>query len=308
MDNQAYYIINNEAELNTKWELIKSGKPDFIKVYLEHSEEYEKRKDDPAYFGQKGLNPRLLPAIVKKAHDDNYRVSAHVSTAGDFHNAVIAGVDEINHLPLVLIDVKDAELAAEKGITVVTTVLSHRPTGEIKNINEIHAANIKLLVSKGVKIAVGVDNGDITALNEIEGILKMNIYDNLALLKLWSEATAEAIFPGRKIGRITDGYEASFLVLGGSPIEDFRHIRDIRLRVKTGHIGELLTDCSFYLDENCKGLNINDEDIFESITSFDGNINLDFNDNTCRLFPAAAGISSYILLKFNNGMWYDKSQ
>lgn len=235
MENQAYYIINNEADLNNKWGLIKSGSPDFIKVYLEHSEEYEKRKDDPAFYGQKGLNPQLLPVIVKKAHNDNYKVSAHVSTSADFHNAVIAGVDEINHLPLALIDAKDAELAAEKGITVVTTVLSHRPAGDIKNINEIHAANIKLLVSKGVKLAVGVDNGDVTALNEIESIRKMNIFDNLSLLKLWAEATTSAIFPGKKLGKLTDGYEANFLVLGGSPIEDFKHVKDIRVRVKRGH-------------------------------------------------------------------------
>ena len=42
-------------------------RPDFIKAILVFSEEFEKRKDDPAYFGQKGLNPKLLPNLVTKA-------------------------------------------------------------------------------------------------------------------------------------------------------------------------------------------------------------------------------------------------
>jgi len=45
------------------------------------------------------MDPTLLPAIVKKAHYAGLRVSTHIENAGDFHNALIAGVDEINHMP-----------------------------------------------------------------------------------------------------------------------------------------------------------------------------------------------------------------
>ena len=56
------------------------------------------------------------------------------------------------------------------------------------------------------------------------------------LLRALCRHGAETIFPGRKIGRLEDGYEASFLVLNGNPLEDFTRIRDIRLRVKQGHV------------------------------------------------------------------------
>jgi len=33
-------------------------------------------KDNPSYFGQRGLDPDLLPEIVAKAHGSNLRFSA----------------------------------------------------------------------------------------------------------------------------------------------------------------------------------------------------------------------------------------
>jgi imidazolonepropionase-like amidohydrolase len=51
---------------------------------------------------------------------------------------------------------------------------------------------------------------------------------------MWSEATPRAIFPGRRIGALADGYEASFLALAGDPLEDLANVRRIRLRFKQG--------------------------------------------------------------------------
>jgi len=42
------------------------------------------------------------------------------------------------------------------------------------------------------------------------------------------------IFPNRRIGRLQDGYEASFLVLAGNPLSDFSQVKNIRLRFKQG--------------------------------------------------------------------------
>jgi imidazolonepropionase-like amidohydrolase len=54
-------------------------------------------------------------------------------------------------------------------------------------------------------------------------------------LNLWTTTTPQAIFPDRRIGRLDAGYEASFLVLGGNPLDDFSAVRTIRRRVKQGH-------------------------------------------------------------------------
>jgi hypothetical protein len=104
MENEAYFIIDTAADLESKWPLIRAGNPDVIKTYLEHSEEFAKRKDDPSFYGRRGLDPAILAAIVERAHADGLRVATHVATAADFHNALAAGVDEIAHLPLEPID------------------------------------------------------------------------------------------------------------------------------------------------------------------------------------------------------------
>ena len=63
---------------------------------------------------------------------------------------------------------------------------------------------------------------------------KLGVFTNLQLLKTWCEATPEMIFPHRKIGHFKEGYEASFLVLTGNPLEDFTQVKSIRLRFKQG--------------------------------------------------------------------------
>lgn len=63
----------------------------------------------------------------------------------------------------------------------------------------------------------------------------MKVFDNLTLLKMWCESTPETIFPNRKIGKLRDGYEASFLVLNGNPIENFEKVKEISMRFKQGN-------------------------------------------------------------------------
>lgn len=234
MENQAYFIVDDEKDLNQKWPLIKNGQPDFIKTYLDHSEEFELRRADPKYHGKKGLNPKLLPKIVKQAHQDNLRVSVHITTAQDFHNAVRAGVDEISHLPLARINEGDARLAARKNIFVVTTTLSHRDTSHVQNLDEIHRDNLKLLLKSGVKIALGTDNMPTGVVEEAENIYRLKVFDTLTLLKIWTENTPQTIFPTRKIGFLKSGYEASFIALKGNPLENFSYIRKINFRYKQG--------------------------------------------------------------------------
>jgi imidazolonepropionase-like amidohydrolase len=83
-------------------------------------------------------------------------------------------------------------------------------------------------------VTIGCDSYNLTAQTEIEYLRKMNIYSNLELLKMWCEVTPAAIFPNRKITKLQEGYEASFLILSNNPLENFEHAYTITLRVKQG--------------------------------------------------------------------------
>ncbi len=171
--NHAYYTIDSEADLTQKWPLIMAARPDFLKTNLVHSEDYEKRRGNTTFDGRNGLSPALLALIVKRAHAAGLRVSTHVETAGDFDNAVAAGVDEINHLPghLLQRDVPShvyeltaasASAAARAGIVVVTTAQlgelyeTRKPHQE--RAAEVQRKNLRTLHNAGVKVAIGSDN------------------------------------------------------------------------------------------------------------------------------------------------------
>ncbi|HYH06683.1 MAG TPA: amidohydrolase, partial [Thermoanaerobaculia bacterium] len=106
-DGAFFHSIDSLADLDTKFPRLLAQKPDFVKTYLLFSEEYHERKNDPSKGSWKGLDPEHLPEIVRRAHAAGLRVSTHVETARDFHWAVHARVDEINHLPGFRADVRD---------------------------------------------------------------------------------------------------------------------------------------------------------------------------------------------------------
>lgn len=239
MPNHAYFIIDTEEDLHARWPLISAGKPDFIKVYLEYSEEYARRKSDSSFVGKRGLNPKLLPQIVARAHAESLRVAAHVNTAMDFHHALLAGVDEIAHLPLAKISEEDAKLAARNRVVVVTTTISHRSSDHVSNLDDVHRFNLQLLQRHDVKLALGTDDNSRTVLDEAANLQRLQVFDTLTLLKLWVENSAQTIFVGRKIGVLREGYEASFLALEGDPLADFVNVRKITFRFKQGHVLDL---------------------------------------------------------------------
>lgn len=244
IESHGYFIIDDSEDLENKWDQILSFSPDFIKINLLYSEEYEMRKDDTTYFARKGLNPELVPQIVTKAHHDNLRVSAHVATAHDFHVAVAAGVDEVAHLPEIHngkpISKEDAILAKEKAIVIVTTASLVKKNEQAPNYNDLVEnvrSNLRLLKEEGVTLAIGSDTYSDNSVDEFQFLYDLNIFSNLELLKMWCEHAALTIFPNRKIGFLQQDYEASFLVLDTSPLEDIRNVNEaIVLKVKQGLI------------------------------------------------------------------------
>jgi hypothetical protein len=256
-----YFTIDSLTDLENKWRKIKAGRPDFIKTYLQYSEEYAKRKDDESYVDWKGLDPSLLPAIVRRAHQEGLRVSTHVETATDFHNALVAGVDEINHTPgfrpergdwakyqtpsRYKISESDARLAARQRVVVVTTLVTaidhalgekEGATGDAEALRKLLLHNLRTLRKHGVSIAIGSDSYRRTSQVEALNLYRLKVFDNLTLLKMWCETTARTIFPKRKVGLLKEGYEASFLALSADPLQDFTNVRKIEMRVKQGEI------------------------------------------------------------------------
>ena len=250
LDIGALMLVATADDVARRWPLFVSArpKPDYVKLYLLYSEQYARRQDDPHAAFDRGLAPALVPDLVHRAHTAGLTVSAHVYTAADFRNAVSGGVDEIVHVPgggdlpadaFRLTDL-DAEVAAGRRVAVVTALgklaeqMRRDSAATVERIRDVYAPNVELLRRRGVRLLVGGDLFRQSAAAEIRVLGRLGMFSSLELLRMWSVITPQALFPRRKIGELADGYEASFLVLAGDPLQDFANTQRIERRVKRG--------------------------------------------------------------------------
>lgn len=242
LNNVRYFEIDTVTELKAKWPAILAQKSDFIKAYLWLTDNAP-FTGPPPLMGQHALSPGVFREIVSHAHANGLRVSAHVTSAGDFKLAIEGGADEIAHVPSSGdVTPEVARLAASRGVSVVTTMGQAAATESLPPPMRSAAAamlvvatrNLKTLVANGVTMVIGADSPADTTVAEAAYIRSLGLFDNAAMLRMWGTATPAAIFPDRKIGALKEGYEASFLALEADPLVDWSATKKIRLRFKQG--------------------------------------------------------------------------
>jgi len=255
LNGQAYHVLDSLAQWPAVWARVRAGNPAFVKLYLLYSEHFG-RPRDTATTPSAGLNPRLFAEVVRRVHAQGLPVAVHIETAADFAVAVRAGADEINHLPgyfwskgLGADDYRISEAlarqCARQGTRVVTTTVvtddeypAVRDSARLRQVRQLQVANLRRLHRAGVRLALGCDTYDQTSRAEAGHLWQLGVFDAATLLRLWSETTPQAIFPGRRVGRLAPGYEANLLVLGHNPLTtDFAMATAaICLRMKQGQV------------------------------------------------------------------------
>ena len=105
-----------------------------------------------------------------------------------------------------------------------------------RQADALFTRNLRLLHDAGVHLAVGSDAYRDDSVNEVTYLATLGVFTPLELLRMWSEATPRAIFPARRVGCLTDGCEASLLVLAADPSVDFANTKRIALRMKDGRL------------------------------------------------------------------------
>ena len=252
MENDAYWFLDDLAAVEAKWPQIVAGHPDLIKIYLLHAAEYDTRHGN-GELGDKGLRPDVAAELVRRAHAAGLRVYAHVETLDDFRLGLKLGVDGFAHAPNYAANncpslgnacaptAAELRAAGRRGVVMTPTVwagdLFFTPADSARQ-RVFRAGRRELLqglLRAGVQPLVGADMWGETPVGEALAWERLGAFDHATLLRLWTETTAQAVFPGRKIGRLAPGYEASLLVLGQNPLLNFEAaVRDIRWRLKQG--------------------------------------------------------------------------
>jgi len=246
------------------WTAVVPQHPDFIKVVLVYSEDRVAGVPRPAS-DRHGLDPTLVPYLVKLAHRHHLRVSAHVESAYDFDVAVKAGVDLIAHMPgfwpdpvrlaakgpgIYKVSDASARLAADRHIAVVTTIgeslhalapaaagddAAHTGLAALKpQLMDVYRHNLEVLATHGVRLAIGSDQFRSTSIAEALEIARAGLMPAASLLKALSSDAAVVIQPKGGPYGLVEGAQADFLALDGDPLQDFSAITRISLRVKGG--------------------------------------------------------------------------
>jgi hypothetical protein len=256
-----YYTVDSLQDVEAKLPKLLATKPDFVKTILVYSEEYDKRKftagkqTEDRYFSRRGLKPALLKPIVERVHEADLKVVTHVESAADFHVAVEAGVDEINHLPgfwpnddslktgdfsIYRINDQDVRQAARRQIDVVTTIgetldsSASLPPAIREKLIALYRDNLAVLRKNRVTALLGSDQYRKSSREEVLAIASAGLMGNADLIEEWCDVTPRSTFPLRKIGALKDGYEASFVVLSQDPLQDINHVTDVEIVVKSG--------------------------------------------------------------------------
>ena len=255
-EGHAVWQIDSAATLEAKWPKILEARPDLIKVYLLDSGHFRQATAGDPQFGM-GIDPALVPMIVKKAHAAGLKVAAHIDTPYDFHVAVLAGVDEMGHLPGYGQTAKEAPdayrladadiaLAAKRNVRVQATAGiydgSYTPAEDRAARRRAQSDNLRRLKAAGVEVLVGSDHYGQDAVHEADYLQVPGVWTNAEMLRMWSVETPQDIFPRRRLGELKPGYEATFLVLRGNPLEDWSQVHAIAGRWKQGRRLEIATE------------------------------------------------------------------
>jgi imidazolonepropionase-like amidohydrolase len=251
LEDDGYWFLDTPADVEAKLPSLLLERRGHVKIILFHSERHGALPPDTlSGLNLRGLDPSLVPGIVRRAHAAGLRVAAHVESVADFEVAVRTGVDLVAHLPgYNLGQNRDpapfrlpeelARLAGERGVVVTPQYafgLSLVPADTSRQVvlADLMRHNLGLLRRHGVRVAVGADMYRETAWAEIEALRGLDLWSNAELLRMWSDVTPSVVFPTRRVGRLAPGYEASFLALDCSPLERFECTQRISQRVKQG--------------------------------------------------------------------------
>ncbi|MDR7334092.1 amidohydrolase family protein [Roseateles asaccharophilus] len=252
---QQIVLVGSPEQARAQWPAIKARGGSWIRVVLAHSERPDLRQQ-PGMFGRLGLTPETAAELTRLAHADGRRVVAHVETAADFAAALAAGVDAIAHLPgyantldepaetFALSDTQATQAARQRTAVITTTAatgLFQLEASAQAQLRHVQRANLTKLQAAGVPLLVGSDVFIATARAELHALDALGM-DRATLLRLATQDTPRALFPGRKLGCFEPGCEASFLVLGDDPLADLAQVDMPMLRVKQGRLLTRLAD------------------------------------------------------------------
>jgi imidazolonepropionase-like amidohydrolase len=201
--------------------------------------------------GQPQLTVEEMAAAVDEAHKRDVPVGAHAESRVGVRNAIIAGVDSVEHGHGG--DEEVIELMLERRTFLVPTILSDRriieagveagiPDFVVEQCDALHESLVTFLeaaIRAGVKVAAGNDGGaPLVPIADMVGELELYVRHGMTPLAALASATTQTaeLFRLPDVGLVEPGYAADLLVLRDDPLASLGALRDPKVVVARGSV------------------------------------------------------------------------
>lgn len=218
-------------------ELIRAG-ADQIKVHT--SGGVMSPNDEP---GATGFSPDEIAAIVYEAAAAGKTVMAHAQATQGIKNAVLGGIQSIEHG--IYLDEEVIDEMKRRGTFLVPTLVAPLwvvrraesdptsvPPYALRKAREViadHVASYRLAVERGVRVAMGTDTGvgpHGTNAEELERMIDGGVMTPMQAIVASTRTAAECCRVGHLTGTLEVGKRADIVGVDGDPLVDIRVLQD----------------------------------------------------------------------------------
>ncbi len=198
--------------------------------------------------GSPEMNPDEIEAVVNVGHKAGIRVTAHAHGAESIKQAILAGVDSIEHASL--IDDEGIRLAKEKGVALSMDIYNgdyintvgviedwpeeflrkNRETTQIQreNFTKAHQAGVIIVYGTDAGVYPHGDNAKQFAYMVEHGMTSLEAIQSATIV------AAKVMDWEDRVGQIKTGYFADIIAVRDNPLLNIRLLEDINIVIKGG--------------------------------------------------------------------------
>jgi imidazolonepropionase-like amidohydrolase len=196
------------------------------------------------------FSPEEMTALIAEAHRLGRKVAAHAHGAQGIKDAVLAGVDSIEHGSF--INEEDIQLMKERGTYLVPTLyladwflqnyqklgLTEDMVAKAKFVMPAARQNIARAFREGVKVAFGTDaavypHGQNA--HEFAVMVKLGMTP-LAALQAATLNAAELLGCSDRVGALEAGKYGDLVAVDGDPLKDITVLENVKVVIKGGEV------------------------------------------------------------------------
>ena len=198
--------------------------------------------------GSPEMNPDEIEAVVNVGQEAGVRVTAHAHGAESIKQAILAGVNSIEHASL--IDDEGIQLAKEKGVALSMDIYNgdyintvgvieewpeeflrkNRETTEIQreNFTKAHQAGVIIVYGTDAGVYPHGDNAKQFAYMVDHGMTSLEAIQSATIV------AAKVMNWEDRVGQIKPGYFADIIAVRDNPLLNIRLLEDINVVIKGG--------------------------------------------------------------------------